>query len=194
MNKVFAVVTLVAALSGCATVMNDTTHPMRVDTKTADGQPIAGADCSATNDKGRFTFKSGDTVQVRRSGKDLDIACTHPGQHDATARAMSRANAGMWGNILIGGAIGAVVDHNKGTAYTYPTWVQLVFGSVMSFDRSDEDKGSPTPGKEVSRIAAAVPSPASAPADQSQVSGQVQNTLQTPPPTQTEMKYKVRGF
>jgi hypothetical protein len=35
----------------------------------------------------------------------------------------------------IGGGIGAIIDHNKGTAYTYPTWVQRVF------DRSNENEG-----------------------------------------------------
>ncbi len=35
-----------AALSGCATVMNDATQPIRIDTKTADGQLLSGADCA----------------------------------------------------------------------------------------------------------------------------------------------------
>ncbi|MNV07072.1 hypothetical protein D3C71_974830 [compost metagenome] len=42
----------------------------------------------------------------------------------------------MAGNIVLGGVIGAVVDHNRGTAYTYPTWVELVFGESLVFDRS----------------------------------------------------------
>jgi hypothetical protein len=33
-------------------------------------------------------------------------------------RAISRANAGMAGNIIFGGGIGAIIDHNKGTAYS----------------------------------------------------------------------------
>ena len=50
----------------------------------------------------------------------------------------------MFGNIILGGGIGAIIDHNKGTAYTYPTWVQLIFGKSLVFDRSAEKEGQPT--------------------------------------------------
>ena len=131
---------------GCASVMNDSTHPMRVETRTSNGEIISNADCKMTNDYGSISVKSGDTTQVRRSGKDLDIVCKHPQNEDGQGRAISRANGGMWGNIILGGGIGAIVDHNKGTAYTYPTWVQLVFGKSLVFDRSVEKEGQPVLG------------------------------------------------
>ncbi|MEY3286648.1 MAG: hypothetical protein RL500_1378, partial [Pseudomonadota bacterium] len=52
------------------------------------------------------------------------------------------------GNIIFGGGIGAIIDHTKGTAYTYPTWVQLVFGRSLVFDRSAEKEGMPVLGAE----------------------------------------------
>ncbi|WP_326535967.1 hypothetical protein [Pseudorhodoferax sp.] len=134
------------AATGCASVVNDSTHPIKVETKTEAGQVVTGADCKLTNDYGSTPVKSGETTQVRRSSKDLDIVCKHPDNPDATARAISRANAGMFGNIILGGGIGAIIDHNKGTAYTYPTWVQLVYGQMLVFDRSAEKDGTPTPG------------------------------------------------
>ena len=134
----------VLSLSGCASVMNDSTHPIKVETKTEDGKLVNGADCKLTNDYGSFNTKSGDTVQVRRSSKDLDIVCKTQEQPDASGRAISRANGGMFGNIILGGGIGAIIDHNKGTAYTYPTWVQLIFGKSLVFDRSAEKEGQPT--------------------------------------------------
>ena len=136
------------ALSGCASIVNDSTHPIKVETKTLAGDMVAGAECKVSNDYGSQSLKSGDTVQVRRSSKDLDVNCKHPSNPDATARAISRANAGMFGNILIGGGIGAIIDHSKGTAYTYPTWIQLVFGKTLVFDRSAEKDGQPTLGTE----------------------------------------------
>ncbi len=132
------------ACTGCASVMNDTMHPVKVETATRAGEFVTGADCTLTNEGGVVTMKSGETALVRRSGKDLDIVCTHPANPDAVARAISRANAGMFGNILFGGGVGAIIDHNKGTAYTYPTWVQLVFGETLVFDRSAEKEGQPT--------------------------------------------------
>ncbi len=137
---------VIVACTGCASVMNDSNHPVRIDTKTEAGDLIAGADCKLTNDYGSQSMKSGDTASVRRSSKDLDIACKLPSQPDAVARAVSRANAGMFGNIILGGGIGAIIDHNKGTAYTYPTWIQLVFGKTLVFDRTTEKEGQPLQG------------------------------------------------
>jgi len=135
------------SLVGCASIMNDSTHPVKIETKTIGGAVISGAECKVSNDYGSTTVRSGDTSQMRRSSKDMDITCVQAGQPEAKGRAISRANAGMAGNIIFGGGIGAIIDHNKGTAYTYPTWLQLVFGQTLVFDRRDEQEGAPVPGK-----------------------------------------------
>ena len=168
MAKKIAAALAVLACTGCASIVNDSTHPMKVETKTPAGDVVAGAECKLSNDYGTVSMKSGDTTQVRRSSKDLDIVCKDPKNPDASARAISRANSGMWGNIILGGGIGAIIDHNKGTAYTYPTWVQLVFGRTMVFDRTVEKEGQPTLGTETGGAAAA---PANA-ASSAQLAGQ----------------------
>lgn len=145
--KLVLAIAAVAALSGCASVVNDSTHPMKVETLTSDGKAFSGAECKLGNDYGSITVKSGDTAQVRRSSKDMDITCVASNQVDAKGRAISRANGGMFGNIIFGGGIGAIIDHNKGTAYTYPTWIQLVFGQTRVFDRGDEKDGMPLAGR-----------------------------------------------
>lgn len=129
---------------GCASVTTGTTQPVRIDLA---AQAPAGTNCQLSNDYGDMRFRPGDTVQVRRSSKDLEMRCVVPNQPMASGRAISRANAGMAGNILLGGGIGAVIDHNRGTAYTYPSWMQLVPGQTLVFDRNDEKDGRPTPGK-----------------------------------------------
>ena len=148
MLKTLCASVCVLVMTGCASIVNETTHPIRVETLTGQGKTVSGAECRLTNDYGTTTSKSGDTTQVRRSSKDLDITCKHPDNPDAMARAISRANAGMAGNIIFGGGIGAIIDHNKGTAYTYPTWVRLVFGKTLVFDRSVEKEGQPVDGAE----------------------------------------------
>ncbi len=146
MTRLFLTLTVAALGTGCASVINDVTHPMKVETKTASGEMVPAADCKLTNDYGVFQVKSGETVQVRRSSKDLALVCQHPSNPDAQATAISRANGGMFGNILLGGGVGAIIDHNKGTAYSYPVWVQLVFGQTLVFDRRDEKEGQPSVG------------------------------------------------
>lgn len=148
MLRALAAAAAALSFTGCATVVNDSMQPMKVETTKDDGTSVAGAECRLTNDYGTITTKSGDTAQVRRSSKDLDITCRSPENPDALARAISRANAGMFGNIILGGGIGAIIDHNKGTAYTYPTWVRLQFGKTLVFDRTNEKEGQPVPGTE----------------------------------------------
>ncbi|HEX7633843.1 MAG TPA: hypothetical protein VF427_01025, partial [Noviherbaspirillum sp.] len=148
LKKVFAIAAAAVLSTGCASIVNDSNQPIKLETKTTDGQAVSGASCTLSNDYGTVNAKSGDTVSIHRSSKDLDITCTHPDNPNATARAISRANAGLAGNILLGGGIGAIIDHNKGTAYTYPTWIQLVFGKTMVFDRSSEKEGLPVVGTE----------------------------------------------
>lgn len=149
--------------TGCASVVNDSTHPIKIETQTAAGQVVAGADCKLTNDYGVTNAKSGDTVQVRRSSKDLSISCLHPQNPEAKGNAISRANGGMWGNVLLGGGIGAIIDHNKGTAYTYPTWVQMIFGKDLTFDRSNQKEEAVVVGVEAPAkpVTAAAPATAS---------------------------------
>lgn len=148
MLRSMAAIACAIAMTGCASIVNETTHPMKIETTTADGTNVDGAECKLVNDYGTTMAKSGETSQVRRSSKDLDITCRHPSNPDAVARAISRANAGLAGNIIFGGGIGAIIDHNKGTAYTYPTWVRMVFGKTLVFDRSAEKEGQPVQGTE----------------------------------------------
>lgn len=140
--KLLLAAAIFMSLSGCASVMNDVTHGVKVDTRTEKGDIVQGAECVASNDYGSTTFKSGTTQALRRSSRDLEIVCTQAGHAPALGTATSRANAGLAGNILLGGVIGAVVDHNRGTAYTYPTWIEMVFGQTLVFDRSDEHEGT----------------------------------------------------
>jgi hypothetical protein len=147
MRHTLALAAATLLCAGCASVMNDATHPMKVETKTAAGEVIPGADCLLINDYGSLSLKSGDTAQVRRSNKTLDIRCKLARNPDATARVISRINSGMLGNIATGG-IGALIDHNTGSAYTYPAWVQLVFGKALVFDRTAEHDGQPVAGTE----------------------------------------------
>jgi hypothetical protein len=148
MLKRFTAIALFASLAGCATVMNSSTQTIKLETKTAENTIVTGAECKISNDYGSVPVKSGDSATVRRSSDDLDIVCKHPDNPDATARAVSRVNGGMFGNIIFGGVIGAVIDHSKGTAYTYPTWIQLVFGKALTFDRDAEKSGQPVPHTE----------------------------------------------
>lgn len=149
MLRVLLAAAVVLATTGCASIVNETTHPIRVETAKEDGSLVAGAECKLDGEYGSFSVKSGDTLQLRRSSKDMDISCKAADNAEAKGRLISRANAGLAGNIIFGGIIGAVIDHNKGTAYTFPTWIRLVFGKTLVFDRNAEKDGGPVLGAPV---------------------------------------------
>lgn len=138
-----------ALLFGCASIVNDSSNPIRFETFAADGMEVKDMDCKAENDYGAQTVKTPGTLQIHRSSKDLQIVCTKAGVADAKGVAVSRANGGMFGNIILGGGIGAIIDHNKGTAYTYPQWIRLVVGKMLGFDRKEDKDAAPNLGASV---------------------------------------------
>jgi hypothetical protein len=151
----FAMVVACLAATGCASIMNDTSAPIRFETFSAAGVEIKDVECKLENDYGQQMVKTPATVNVRRSSKDLQITCVKSGDVDGRGVAISRANAGLAGNILIGGGIGAIIDHNKGTAYTYPQWVQVVMGKLLTFDRRADMEGQPNKGADLASVAKA---------------------------------------
>ncbi|MEP6724103.1 MAG: hypothetical protein ABJA77_21900 [Variovorax sp.] len=138
-----------------------TTQTVKIETLTASGQVVEGAECRVANNKSDTVMLSGQSVPVRRSGANLSIECTQPGYAPANGQATSRVNTGMVGNILIGGLIGAAIDSGTGAGFNYPSWMQLVFGEVRTFDRSSQSGNQPMAGLKVgeTRLAAAPPPP-----------------------------------
>ena len=134
-------------LSGCATITKDASQTVQLETYSKDNQPITGAKCTAQNERGQWTTLSSGSVYVHRSGQNLVITCDKDGEETGHGTAISRANGGMFGNIVFGGGIGAIIDHNKGTAYTYPSWVRVIMGENLIYDRRDEVENSPMTGK-----------------------------------------------
>jgi hypothetical protein len=136
-------------LTGCASIVNDSTNPIRFETFAQNGEEVKEMNCKVENDYGAQTVKTPGTLQVHRSSKDLQIVCTKSGETDAKGVAVSRANGGMFGNIILGGGIGAIIDHNKGTAYTYPQWIRLVAGKLLGYDRKEDRDAAPNLGTPV---------------------------------------------
>jgi hypothetical protein len=128
-------------LTGCATVTGERSQQIRVETFDTQGAQITGAKCKLVNDYGEQNTDESGQATVHRSNKDILVECNKAGYPAANAVGISRANAGIYGNIIIGGGIGALIDLSNGSAYTYPKWLSLVFGQTLTFDRSDDKDG-----------------------------------------------------
>lgn len=125
------------ALSSCASITKDSNQPVRVETYNQENNIVEDVKCTAKNDRGEWSTKTPGSLVVHRSGQNLEVKCQKENSATGFATLVSRANGGMWGNILFGGGIGAIVDHNKGTAYSYPDWVKVVLGDNLVFDRKN---------------------------------------------------------
>lgn len=121
------------SLGGCASITGSEQQNVTVVTKTKGGLPVTDASCKLENDKGSWRVNTPGSVIVMRSASDLLIACEKQGLPAGIGRAVSKANAGMFGNIIFGGAVGAVIDHSQGTAYDYPNYFQIEMGSTQVF-------------------------------------------------------------
>lgn len=122
-------VTISAFASGCSTLTGEgTSQNLSVMTYTTENKDLTGASCELKNDEGTWTAVTPATVMVRRSNKDLMVKCIKSGFADARANVVSKTKANMWGNIIVGGGIGAIIDHSNGSAYQYPPTLKLTMG------------------------------------------------------------------
>ena len=107
------VIVFVAALllTGCASITSESMQLVRVDAVDETGEKVTDARCTLTNDKGEFVTEAGKHARVGKSSKNLNVTCTATDRTDeATGTLISRAGAGMFGNIIFGGGIGAIID------------------------------------------------------------------------------------
>ncbi|HEX8989049.1 MAG TPA: hypothetical protein VF816_13915 [Rhodocyclaceae bacterium] len=138
MKKFALPLTAAAAVlvTGCSTITQSEMQSVAV-TATYQDKPVA-ADCRLTNDKGSWDAKAPANVSIRKSGEDLDVTCKQEGMPDGLLKAISRAAGSMFGNIIFGGGIGALIDHNKGTGYDYPNRLPVKMGESTVIDKKVE--------------------------------------------------------
>jgi len=122
-------IALSALASGCSTLTGDGTNQnLSVMTYPIDNKDLVGAQCELKNDESTWTAVTPATVMVHRSNKDLMVKCTKAGFSDGRANVVSKTKGNMFGNIIFGGGVGAIIDHNNGSAYNYPPVLKLIMG------------------------------------------------------------------
>ena len=140
--KLLAVAAVVVLSTGCSTLTQSEMQSVAL-TASHEGKAVE-ADCALNNDKGNWTSKTPANVAVRTSNEDLEVICKKEGMPDGLLKAISRVTGSMFGNIVFGGGIGAIIDHSKGTAYAYPNQLPVKMGESVVIDRRDESSTKPT--------------------------------------------------
>lgn len=117
------VLSLAALLGGCASITG--TQDQSISVQATQGSTIiSGASCTLSNDVGKWYVKTPGSVSVKKSTADMTVECA---KYDASGseKLVSKANVNVWGNVLIGGMIGYVVDRNSGAGFDYPEAVTV---------------------------------------------------------------------
>lgn len=135
----YAAIISVSLLSGCASITGSEMQALTITATGADGKAVEKADCTLDNDKGHWTSNAPNIISVHRSAEDLSVICKKEGMMDGVLKAVSRAAGSMFGNIIFGGGVGALIDHNKGNGYNYPDQLPVKMGAAVVVDRKDQN-------------------------------------------------------
>lgn len=148
MRTLLLALVLAAILPGCATITTGQNQSVSVETR-AKGQSVVGAACKLANDKGTWFVTTPGSVTVSRAYGDMSINCTHEKAPPGALIVKSSTKAMAFGNIIIGGVIGAGVDIATGSAYDYPNLITVEMGLMQGL-ASEADlvptKADPPPG------------------------------------------------
>lgn len=115
-NLMLLILLPISSLYGCASIVSGQDQVVSVSTPNC-----PDAKCTLVNDDGKYYVNTPGTVTVNREYDELTVDCEKDG-YDPVMMKVSSSTKGMaFGNILLGGVIGAGVDMATGAAYDYPS-------------------------------------------------------------------------
>ena len=114
-------------LSGCATIVNGSNQSVTVSTDPP------GASCKLSRQDGTLGAipMTPGSVQVSKSKNDMVVTCEKLGYQTAVVSKSPSFGGATFGNILLGGGVGAIVDAASGANYTYPSEVHVAMAPVQ---------------------------------------------------------------
>ncbi len=111
----------VLSLPGCATVMEGTGQSVSI------ASDPSGATCEVTRggtQLGDVAFTPG-SIHIDKSKNDLGVTCKKEGYQTATVAQSPHFVGTTFGNIVLGGLVGAAVDAATGANYQYPDSIHV---------------------------------------------------------------------
>ena len=129
----YLLLALVAVLPGCASIVggSDQTVSIRAVNDTED---VSGAMCELVSNKGTWFVTTPGTVPITRGYDPLTITCKKADMEPGIVTVGSTTKGMAFGNILLGGIIGAAVDMGTGAAYEYPPLITVFMGRTMTLE------------------------------------------------------------
>lgn len=109
-------------LGACATVIEGTSQSVTLNTNPP------GAECHLTREGKEIgaIAQSPGSVRIDKSKNDITATCTKDGYQQTAVTTSPKFVGTTFGNIVLGGVVGAVVDASSGANYSYPDAIQVV--------------------------------------------------------------------
>jgi len=119
---VFAMTVLVH-LSGCATLVKGTDQQLTLNTE----KGLEGATCELTDTKGGkwHVNDTPTTVTVQKGDGPMTVICRKEGHKTTTVVVDETVAGATFGNIILGGGIGILIDAASGAAQRYPDQITV---------------------------------------------------------------------
>ena len=87
---------------------------------------VQGATCTLSNDKGSWTLSTPGSAVITSSRVNLALTCVKEGYVNGVASLPSKhKDSTIWGNVILGGGIGYIIDRKSGAAFIYPQQVTV---------------------------------------------------------------------
>lgn len=131
MNTIVRVValTFIVLLTGCSTIVSSNNQSVNVKAL-HENKEVNGATCHLQNSKGEWTTVTPQSVNIRKAWADLEVTC-RKGAAVGKRIVKSSAEGSTFGNLIIGGGVGALVDAGTGNGYAYPdTFTVDMMGNI----------------------------------------------------------------
>ncbi len=132
--RLFCLAPVLAVTVGCASITGTTNQSVSVQTVDAAGKEVPASACELNNNKGKWFVTSPGSTTITRSNDDLIVLCKKESFDAGRASVVSAIKGSMFGNIIFGGGIGAIIDHSSGAAYEYPTFFVVQMGANKMID------------------------------------------------------------
>lgn len=132
------VLTSIVTLSGCATIVSGESQQIALRTT-----PVSNASCTARNALGQYNLPATPgVVTVQRSSSELIVACEKEGY---TGKTTSNADieAMLFGNILVGGIPGLIIDAATGSFHSYDNEIDVAMTPIPSSMQTPESSNTP---------------------------------------------------
>lgn len=133
--KLLASTAITSTLTGCATLVEGSAQTIQIITEPA------GAYCILKRETQLVTVipSTPATISIFKEDGQLILRCNKHGYLEATWEAGSGFQDMVFGNILLGGIIGAAVDAGSGAMYKYPESIQLTLIPERFDNESERD-------------------------------------------------------